>query len=103
MQEIFNEGRVVGLSAYEVYVRHHMEEYGDDPDNPPASEREWLASSISLGTSILLKITPETANYSESCTVTGGDLKEGEYWGIEITLPTKSRLCAANTIIAAYS
>ncbi len=99
MQEIFNEGRVVGLSAYEVYVRHHMEEYGDDPNNPPASEREWLASSISLGTSILLKITPETTNYSESCTVTGGDLKEGEYWGIEITLPTRSRLCAANTII----
>ena len=36
---IYNEGRVVGLSAYETYVKNHIAE---DPNTPPASEREWL-------------------------------------------------------------
>ena len=42
-QEIWQEGRVVGLSAYEIYVKQHLSEY---PDIPPATERQWLASNI---------------------------------------------------------
>lgn len=98
MQEIFNEGRVVGLSAYEVYVRHHMEEYGDDPDNPPASERAWLASSITMGTSLLIQISPN-GTYTQQKTWDAGEGAEGKYWGIEIKVPTRSRLCAANQIL----
>ena len=98
MQEIFNEGRVVGLSAYEVYVQHHMEEYGDDPKNPPASERAWLASSITMGTSLLLELSPNGV-YTQQKTWNAGEGAEGEYWGVEIKLPTKSRLCAANQIL----
>lgn len=98
MQEIFNEGRVVGLSAYEVYVRHHMEEYGDDPDNPPASERAWLASSITMGTSLLIQVSPN-GTYTQQRTWNAGEGEEGKYWGIEIKVPTRSRLCAANQIL----
>ena len=50
---IYNEGRVVGYSAYEVYVRHCLSE---DPTIEPASETEWLASSLAFGASLLLKV-----------------------------------------------
>lgn len=102
MQQIFNEGRVVGLSAYEVYVRHHMEEFGDDTNNPPASERAWLASSISLGTSVLIRISPDigSSNNVNTQEWSGQDAEGGKYWGVEIKLPQKCRLTASSNIIA---
>lgn len=81
---IYNEGRVVGFSAYEIYVRHALCE---DPTTTPASELEWLSSSIATGSSMLLKISAETAQE-----VSGHHI-------INIPLPADSNLAAANTII----
>lgn len=84
---LYNEGRVVGLSAYETYVKNHIAE---DPNTPPASEREWLASSLASGASILLKF-PEVSTQSEDSSTI-----------VDIPLPQNSKLCAANTIVANY-
>lgn len=78
---IYNEGRVVGYSAYEVYVKQSL---SIDPDTPPASEREWLASSLSMGSSMLLKVSADNIS---------GPHK------IDIPFPTNTKLVAANTII----
>lgn len=84
---LYNEGRVVGFSAYEIYVKQHQSE---DPNNPPASEREWLASTIAMGSSMLLNI-PQNIAHSED-----------EHWMYEVQFPENTLLCAANTIIASY-
>lgn len=84
---IWNEGRVVGYSAYEVYVKEHL---STDPDTPPASEREWLASSISLGSSMILQIPKESTI-----------IADGPHYK-DFALPNNSRLCAANTIIGSW-
>ena len=84
-REIYNEGRVIGLSAYEIYLREFLTKY---PDGTPATEQEWLASSIAMGSSLLLEV-PEN---------TGMD----GFWFIDIDFPINSTLCAANTIIASY-
>ena len=44
-RQIWNEGRVVGYSAYEVYVKHAL---SVDPDHEPATEKEWLASMMAM-------------------------------------------------------
>ena len=81
---LMNEGRVVGYSAYELYVRQH---YIVDPDTPPASEQEWLASMLGMGSSMLLRI--------------GTDNIDGDHY-IEVDFPKNSRLCAASNIIASF-
>lgn len=78
-RRIWNEGRVVGYSAYEVYVKHAM---SIDPDHEPATEKEWLASMMAMGSSMLLRIGTTEASY------------------IDVEFPSDSRLCAANNIIA---
>ena len=92
MKQLWNEGRVVGLSAYEIYVKETLAE---DPDKEPASEREWLASTIANGSSVLIKwqmsVMPQATSVSKS------DPKIVEFY-----LPENSRLCAANTLIASY-
>lgn len=79
---IFNEGRVVGFSAYEIYVRHALSE---DPTTPPASELEWLSSTLASGSSMVLKISADAT-------------KSGHHV-LNIPLPEDSNLAAANTII----
>ena len=86
-RELYNEGRVTGLSAYEVYVKQHASE---DPVNPPASEREWLASSLAMGASMLVKIPKNVAH------------AEDENWMYDIQFPSNTILCAANTVIASF-
>ena len=81
---IYNEGRVVGYSAYEVYVRHCLSE---DPTIEPASETEWLASSLAFGASLLLKVSADSTS--------------GFHWR-DFLLPEKTNLCAANTIIGSF-
>lgn len=92
MKQLWNEGRVVGLSAYEIYVKETLAE---DPDKEPASEREWLASTIANGSSVLIKwrmsVMPQATAVSKS---------DPEI--VEFYLPENSRLCAANTLIASY-
>ena len=83
---IYNEGRVVGLSAYELYVKQFLSE---NPDKEPASEREWLASTLAIGSSLLLKIDTITQAVDKVSVR-------------DIQLPTDSRLCAASTIIASF-
>ena len=85
-REIWSEGRVVGLSSYEIYVKQHLAE---DPNTPPASEREWLASSIAMGSSMILKVP----NVNQGS-------KQHRY--VDIFLPTNSKLAAANTIVAQF-
>lgn len=79
---IWNEGRVVGYSAYEVYVRQLLAE---DPDATPATEKEWLSTMLAMGSSMLLRI--------------GTDDVDGLHY-VEVEFPEDSRLCAANMIMA---
>lgn len=80
-RQIWNEGRVQGYSAYEIYLKQAL---SDNPDLQPATEREWLSSSIACGSSIIVKI-PKTINDSGY---------------LDISLPENSKLCAANVIFA---
>ena len=57
MKTIYNEGRVVGLSAYELYVRQLLSE---DPDAEPLTEREWLGSTLGSGASMILYVKAGT-------------------------------------------
>lgn len=87
-KEIWNLGRVVGESAYETYVKQHISE---DPDTPPATEREWLASSLAGGSSMILKV-PNTAPH----------VGDTDHTLLQVQLPADSKLAAANTIIAQF-
>lgn len=80
-KQIWNEGRVQGYSAYEIYLKQAL---SDNPDLQPATEREWLASSVACGSSMVVKI-PKTSNDSGY---------------LDIALPENSKLCAANVIFA---
>lgn len=84
---IYNAGRVVGYSAYEVYVKQQQAEY---PNTPPGTEKEWLASSIAMGSSMVVKV-PRNTEHSEN-----------EVWMVDIQFPSNSRLCAANTILGSF-
>ena len=90
---IYNEGRVVGFSAYETYLRQHLAELGDSIE--PASEREWLASMLAGGSAVLLKIPAGISNAVSHNT---------GWFYLDTNLPNTStymtRLCAANTITA---
>lgn len=89
--QIWNQGRVVGYSAYEIYVKQHLAEH---PDEPIASERQWLAASIGSGSSLLL-VMPEVRKSG-----TRGADSPNNYFYIDIPLPRDSILAAANTIVA---
>lgn len=86
-RQIWNEGRVVGYSAYEVYVKHAL---SVDPNHEPATEKEWLASMMAMGSSMLLKVEPDPADDSEC---------DGLHYR-DVQFPEDCRLCAANTIMA---
>lgn len=85
---IYNEGRVVGYSAYEIYVQQAIAN-GVKPQEI-ANEKDWLASSIGMGASLLLKVPAESTSAPDSphC--------------IAYTLPVDSKLCAANTIVGSF-
>ena len=88
MKKIWNEGRVVGYSAYEVYVKQAM---ANDLDSVPASEREWLASSLAMGSSMIVKINKFTDT-----------VRDDKYTFIEIPMPNNTRLAGANTLLASF-
>ncbi len=92
MKQLWNEGRVVGLSAYEIYVKETLAE---DPDKEPASEREWLASTIANGSSVLIKWRMSVMPQATAVSKPDPEI-------VEFYLPENSRLCAANTLIASY-
>ena len=80
-QEIYNEGRVVGLSAWEIFKRQALGNGVSENDIP--NEREWLASMVGSGASMILRIP------------------SGTQAGInDFELPSGSSLSAAGIIIA---
>lgn len=99
MKRVYNEGRVLGLSSYELYVRELL---ATNPGAIPLSEREWLASTVSANNSMILKIAAgTTAGYHDyilpensdlcSCTVLNASIFEGnvatdddDLWAIEV-------------------
>lgn len=57
-KEIYNLGRVTGLSAYEMAMKHQLATY---PELPLLTEREWLAATLASGSSMILKIPRGTS------------------------------------------
>ena len=82
MRELWNEGRVVGYSAYEMYIRQVS---AADPTAIPATEKQWLSSTIAYGSSMLVWVASD-------------DISGPHYRDIQF--PDNCRLCAANTILA---
>lgn len=80
-QEIYNEGRVVGLSAWEIFKRN-AEASGIAPADIP-DENKWLASMIGSGASMILRV--------------GAGTTAGVH---DYELPLGSNLSAAGVIIA---
>ena len=80
-QEIYNEGRVVGLSAWELFSKAALSN-GVSPDKIP-NESEWLSSMIGSGASLILKVPSGTT--------------KGVH---DYDLPNGSELSAAGIIIA---
>lgn len=80
-QEIYNEGRVLGFSAWEIFVREALDS-GMSPEDIP-DEQEWLTAMIGSGASMVLNIAAGTSA------------------GIhDYELPAGSKLAASGTIIA---
>lgn len=78
MKTIYNEGRVVGLSQYELYVRQLL---SLNPEATPMTEREWLTNTLANNTSMILRIPAGTSR------------------GVhDYVLPEKSNLCACTTV-----
>ena len=84
---LWNEGRVVGLSAYEIFVRHVL---GRDPNATVPSELAWLTSVMSNGSALLLQIGSDTGS--------GSGNVDGTHY-IDVELPSGSGLWATNTIV----
>ena len=80
-QEIYNEGRVVGLSAWEIFEKTALGNGVPIEDIP--AEPKWLASMIGSGASVILKIP---ANTPAGVT--------------DFELPSGSSLSAAGVIVA---
>lgn len=84
---LWNEGRVVGLSAYEIFVRHVL---GKDPNATVPSELAWLTSVMSNGSALLLQVGSDTGS--------GSGNVDGTHY-IDVELPSGSGLWATNTIV----
>lgn len=99
MKMIYNEGRIVGLSQYEIYVRQLM---STNPEATPMTEREWLTSTLANNLSMILRIPagttrgvhdyllPEGCDLA-ACTQVFGSLFEGQvaldesgFWAIRV-------------------
>lgn len=81
-RKIWNEGRVVGFSSWELYCRQVAL---SDPTATPADERAWLASTLTYGASLLLWVAPDSTS--------GPHYRDFQF-------PDYCRLGAANTIMA---
>lgn len=83
-KEIYNEGRVVGFSAYELYVKNAIASGLDPESGDIATEREWLGSMLAMGAAMIVEVPSFNGKF------------------IDIPFPSQTRLCAANTIIASF-
>jgi len=57
LKTLYSEGRVVGLSAYELYVRQVLSR---NPSAKVLSESQWLAAALGTNNSMILKIPAGT-------------------------------------------
>ena len=80
-QEIYNEGRVVGLSAWEIFKRDALSS-GMPPETIP-NESQWLTAMIGAGSSMILKVPANT-----------------DKGVIDFELPSGSNLTASGVILA---
>lgn len=87
-KEIFNEGRVAGLSSYSEYVRQLK---SVDPDFDVCTEREWLSASLGTGSSMVLKI-PKGA----------GDAVGDNMYMYQVEAPDGSHIGAGSSVYASY-
>ncbi|MBO4543265.1 MAG: hypothetical protein J5725_08815 [Bacteroidales bacterium] len=53
-QELYNEGRVLGFSAWEIFARDALD-HGIPPEDIP-NEHEWLEAMLCNGNSVILKV-----------------------------------------------
>lgn len=99
MKALYNEGRVSGLSSYELYVRQAL---AADPDANIMTEAEWLGANLARSNSMILKIAAgTTAGYHDyvlpensalcSCTWLSAHIFEGDvtvdesgHWAIRV-------------------
>lgn len=94
-KDLYNEGRVVGYSQYELYVKQALasgvsDATSDNGGVTVASEQEWLASSLASGASMILRMPNVKSTIDDGYSV------------VDIQLPQNSRLYAANTILAQF-
>lgn len=82
-RQIWNEGRVVGYSAYELFVKQLLSK---NPNATPPTEKEWLSSMIGMGNALILKITSDNTD--------GIHYRDFEF-------PENSNLCGAGIVIGA--
>ena len=80
-QEIYNEGRVVGLSAWELFLRNALA--NNVPEEEIPDENKWLLSMLGSGASMILKLA--------------APISAGIY---DFELPQDSNLAAAGVITA---
>lgn len=85
---IYNEGRVLGQSSYEEYVRQLK---SVDPDFDVCTEREWLAASLGTGASMVLRV-PAGA---------GQPVGSGMYM-YQVEAPDGCHIGAGSSIYASY-
>lgn len=95
-RKLYNEGRVVGYSAYEIYVKQFLSEHKDDASKQPATEREWLSASISSGSALLYKFPKVSDITTEEGIMI---LEQDTDWIYQIPLPAETRLGAATNIL----
>ena len=81
---LWNEGRVTGLSIFEIYLRYLATEA---PELTPATEKEFMSAMLTMGNSVLLRV--------------GTDDIDGVHFR-DIPLPASSKICAANTIFGSF-
>lgn len=79
-QELYNEGRVVGFSAWEIFARDAIA-HGISPEDIP-DEHEWLTEMVCKGTSMILRVDANTPKGY-----------------VDYPLPSDSKLTAAGVII----
>lgn len=88
-KDIFNEGRVAGISSYEEYVRQLK---SVDADFDVCTEREWLAASLGTGSSMVLKV-PKGA---------GQPLGNSGMYMYQVETPEGCHIGAGSSIYASY-
>ena len=93
MRTLYNEGRVVGLDAYQLYLRQMLSR---NPDAHVLTESQWLAAALGTNNSMILKVEAGTTKgYHDymlpegsdlcSCTSVIGSVFEGSVTCIEGT------------------